>query len=116
MSEKWSTIQCDVSEHERPVVEAAMRLILRTLREPATAAKHPPWDWTRECCDQHLMAGAGHAIIAARQGYGFKPKDGEDHVAKALTRCAEAAACRYITNAEPSASGQNPARMTAEAL
>jgi hypothetical protein len=103
MSEKWSTIQCDVSEHERPIVEASMRLILRTLRDPRVTAKHPPWDWTKESCDQHLMAATGHANLAARQGYGFKPMDGEDHVARALTRCAEAAACRHITNREPPA-------------
>ena len=105
-------MDAEIKEHERLVVDTAVRLILQTLRDPDTLAKHPPWDWTREACDQHLLAGAGHAILAARQGYGFKPKDGEDHVAKALTRCAEAAACRYITNAEPSPA----ARMTSEAL
>jgi hypothetical protein len=101
VSEHWSTITLDVSEHERPVVETAIRLILRTLRDPVVSSKHPPWDWTKECCDQHMMAAVGHANLAARQGYGFKPKDGEDHVARALTRCAEAAACRRLTNAEP---------------
>lgn len=101
MSEHWKTISFDVSEHEAPVCEAAIRLILRTLRDPAVAAKHPPWNWMKEGCDQHLMAGAGHAIRAAREGFGFKEADGEDHVARAVTRCAEAAACRFVLNREP---------------
>jgi len=101
MSEHWKTISFDVSEHEAPVCEAAIRLILRTLRDPATRDKHPAWDWMREGCDQHLMAGAGHAIRAAREGFGFKEADGEDHVARAVTRCAEAAACRFVLNREP---------------
>lgn len=101
MSEHWKTISFDVSEHEAPVCEAALRLILRTLRDPDVLAKHPPWDWTREGCDRHLMAAAGHAIRAAREEFGFKSPDDEDHVARAVTRCAEAAACRCLLNREP---------------
>lgn len=101
MSEHWKTISFDVSEHEAPICEAAIRLILRTLRDPEVSAKHPSWHWMKEGCDQHLLAGAGHAIRAAREGFGFKDADSEDHVARALTRCAEAAACRFILKREP---------------
>lgn len=101
MSERWKTISFDVSEHEAPVCEAAIRLILRTLRDPDVAAKHPPWHWSKESCDQHLLAAVGHANRAAREGFGFKEADGEDHLARAVTRCAEAAACRHIVGREP---------------
>jgi len=86
-----------VSAREAQVLDEAGRLILATLRDPEVQRKHPDGDWLRESCDQHLLAAAGHALRAAREGFGFKAADGEDHLAKALTRLAEAAAVRKAT-------------------
>jgi hypothetical protein len=96
---EWLRFQ-GLTENEARILAEADAVILEVLRDAKVAEKHPDGDWLKEDADQHLLAAAGHALRAAREGFGFKNPDGEDHLARALTRCAEAAAVRRATRHE----------------
>jgi hypothetical protein len=90
---EWLRFQ-GLTDDEAELIGAAAACILRVRRDATVNAKHPASDWLKEDCDQHLLAAVGHANLAARQGFGFKEQDGEDHLDRAVARTAMAAGMR----------------------
>jgi len=81
------------------VLAPATAAIRETMTVPGR--KHPPFSYLEEPESEHVFKAMRHLTTHLIQRDGYQAKDGEDHLALALTRVAMALAKREQLKGEP---------------